>query len=689
VRRDIHPRIVVGNRFLLLIVLAAGTAFPHVACGGGSPLNTLVVVNTRSRRSVKIGEYYCHKRGIPLINLVRLRVPVGSDISLERFERLIRQPILRYIRRHRLENQIGYLVFCGDFPYRVCRDRKKNNCNSITSIMFYGYRDSPPPCSLPRDTASTYFRAGWDFLQWRRRFKTPRFIATLLTGWKEGQVRRLIDRSVQADGGLPTGIVYLVHTPDFNRNKRWVAYEEAARFVEFAGSPVRVVITSAWEVAHVDHVIGYMLGRFAPKKTDTIDFLAGALADHFTSWGGYLYDSSWQMSVLDWISNGCVGSCGTVVEPCSYRQKFAEPQLFDWYARGYTMGESYFLSIANPYQTLVVGDPLCAPYAVRAHGVARIHRQEGRKTLQYRVWSGHKHHPLARVDLYVDGRWYGVVTNIVPEPGNRVIVEIAGITNIYVVRQNDRLPDILKGLAVIIRHNVDDTIVEVRGDRLILIRTAPLSGHQPVHYRAYTDPGQAKRLTVHAWPAYGYFKEGSYRARRLVFLKGKPEPGDSLELVVRTPKGIVVTCMVSAVSSSSIMDLVADLRTTIERHPILAGPWGIAIENVEKAGKDNVVFSFVARTPGPQGILTLVDLRVRRKNPGGSSLTGGGVDYLRWNARSLMGWGEVRLARGLYELEGELELSDYDCPKDSRAVLVAADGTGAAIASWFECSQDD
>lgn len=676
-----------GARRLLLAVLAAVTVSPHTVSGGGSPLNTLVVVNTRSRRSVRIGEYYCRKREIPAINLVRVRVPVANDMSLDSFERLIRRPILRHIRRHGLEKQIGYLVFCGDFPYRVCRDREKNNCNSLTAAIFYGYHESPPPCSLPRDTASRYFRAGWDFLQWRRRFESPRFIAALLTGWNEDQALRLIDRSVQADGMLPSGIVYLVHTPDFDRNKRWVQYEEAARQLEPCGSSIRAVITSAWEVAHVSGVIGYMVGRHSPTQAHTVGFLPGALADHFTSWGGFLHDSSWQMSILDWISNGCVGSCGTVVEPCSYRQKFSEPLLFYWYARGFTMGESYFMSLANPYQTLVVGDPLCAPYALRARiGLRRSANSRG-EWLEYRVQAADLWHPVSRVDLYVDGRWSATLTNVPPEPGNEVVLVVEGVTNVYRVQRGDRLPDVLAGLATVTSRNLPGLQVEILGDSLVLLVRKWRPGMVGPRYRAYTRRGTGARLTVWAHAAGGRMVPGRFPARQVVALRGEPAAGDRLRLKVTTLSGRTVTCRVAAVEGDTPVALAVRLREAVQSNPVLSGPDGIAVENVERVkGSPGAVFSLVSRRCGPLGAAIYVDLVVEERR-GSSTLNGGYVGHLAGNARQLLPRGQVYLASGLPEVTGRV--MGKSLLAGEGIWFVVTDGTAAATKTFKRCRQGE
>lgn len=74
---------------------------------------------------------------------------------------------------------------------------------------------------------------------------------------------------------------------------------------------------------------------------ETLDFLPGALADHLTSTGGMLTDSS-QMSSVRWLEAGATASYGTVIEPCSYPQKFPSPAVAMFhYALGATAIEAY------------------------------------------------------------------------------------------------------------------------------------------------------------------------------------------------------------------------------------------------------------------------------------------------------------------------------------------------------------
>ena len=69
--------------------------------------------------------------------------------------------------------------------------------------------------------------------------------------------------------------------------------------------------------------------------------------------------------MLVFLNSGASGSHGTVTEPCNYLEKFPSPQDYFYQARGFNLAECYYLSLVNPYQGLIVGEPLAAPFAGR------------------------------------------------------------------------------------------------------------------------------------------------------------------------------------------------------------------------------------------------------------------------------------------------------------------------------------
>ena len=52
-----------------------------------------------------------------------------------------------------------------------------------------------------------------------------------------------------------------------------------------------------------------------------------------------------------------------MTEPYSIAEKFPSPMIHVHYARGCDVAEAFYQSVSGPYQLLIVGDPLCRPWA--------------------------------------------------------------------------------------------------------------------------------------------------------------------------------------------------------------------------------------------------------------------------------------------------------------------------------------
>jgi hypothetical protein len=72
---------------------------------------------------------------------------------------------------------------------------------------------------------------------------------------------------------------------------------------------------------------------------------------------------SGQTKLTSLIRAGAAGSSGTVTEPYAIQAKFPHPMIHPFYADGATLAEAFYLSVTGPYQLLIVGDPLCQPFA--------------------------------------------------------------------------------------------------------------------------------------------------------------------------------------------------------------------------------------------------------------------------------------------------------------------------------------
>ena len=170
-----------------------------------------------------------------------------------------------------------------------------------------------------------------------------------------------------------------------------------------AGLGDRVLLEATGKVVtNEPSVIGYYSwGSNDPAITERnlgIGFVPGALAAMFVSYDGRTFHeppSTWRIGSWekretyfegapqslagDLIRAGVTGVAAHVAEP--FLDATIRPQiLFPAYFRGMNLAESFYLAMPNvSWQTVVVGDPLCAPFRKERHpfGVARSGSRSG------------------------------------------------------------------------------------------------------------------------------------------------------------------------------------------------------------------------------------------------------------------------------------------------------------------------
>ena len=170
-------------------------------------------------------------------------------------------------------------------------------------------------------------------------------------------------RSAPADGTHPKGTIYFMQNSDIRSTVRDAGFPEAVKKLQALGVAAEILQGTLPE--NKSDVQGVMTGvKNFDWKAAHSTILPGAICEHFTSSGGDLRThGDPQTPLCDWLRYGAAAASGTVTEPYSLHYKFPAPMLQVHYARGCTVAESYYQSVLCPYQLLVVGDPLCRPWA--------------------------------------------------------------------------------------------------------------------------------------------------------------------------------------------------------------------------------------------------------------------------------------------------------------------------------------
>ncbi|MFZ5828622.1 MAG: hypothetical protein ACOY3P_00970, partial [Planctomycetota bacterium] len=400
---------------LLAMLLLAGPGMADALAGGG-PENVLLVVNRDSADSLAIANHFIALRQIPPGNV--LTIPWEAEretASFDEFREKLLKPILNAIEQRRLLPQIDYVVYSCDFPTRInlhpefdafktqLKDqleakRKAGErvpekagewpmyltpIGSLTGLTYLWQATLPGSPAYLDLQSNKYFRAPKAGDVETRAFQSTqdfdadgqpidvigrRYLLSVMLGVTRGrgntpdQVLDYLRRAASADGTFPPGTIY------FCRNSNIRSQVRQGNF------------SAAVDALTKLNVKGEIFDGVLPKGkndvqglvTGTADFdwssskstiLPGAICENFTSYGGMLQSGAGQTPLTEFLRFGAAGSSGTVVEPYSLPHKFPTAFIQVHYARGSSLAEAFYQSVSGPFQLLIVGDPLCQPWA--------------------------------------------------------------------------------------------------------------------------------------------------------------------------------------------------------------------------------------------------------------------------------------------------------------------------------------
>jgi uncharacterized protein (TIGR03790 family) len=368
INRTTSPRsieyVLGAKRGLLALLCSLVWALPAGATVGPAPSGLTasdlgLIINESDPLSVQIGDYYQRRRGVPLENVIRVRMTVAPSLSRTEFARVWKEV------QTKLPPHVQALALAWSQPFRV-------ECMSITSAFAFGYSAGYCVEGCEPTAFSVYFDSS-SHTPYKDFGIRP---AMLVAGRTFEEARALIDRGFASDGTAPRGTAYLMDTSDSHRNARAGSFG-FAKAMEGEGLGVQVLKADALKGR--SDVVFYFTGVMRVADLKTNKFMPGALADHLTSLGGVLSGSD-QMSSLDWLEAGATASYGTVVEPCNFPGKFPNiPIVMRHYLDGETAIESYWKSVMMPAQGVFIGEPLAAPYrGTQWVGIAQARQQQAR-----------------------------------------------------------------------------------------------------------------------------------------------------------------------------------------------------------------------------------------------------------------------------------------------------------------------
>lgn len=603
-----------------MVLLALFWAVPRLFAGGG-PFNTLVVVNTNSADSIELGNYYATAHGIPAHHLCSVGIDTNlASLTPTQFRDWVRNPIYEHIADENLEGQIDFVVLCQDFPTRI------DDVEGLTAALFYGFQDAPAynegglGCNLPDYTSNTYYRAERAFRSTDGWNNTNGFVAFHLIASNLPTAKLVADRGAEAQSTFPPASINLHIYGSAGRSVREARYANVQfSFAALPGLPATCLLGPYLEyLSGSTNAMGYhdgFGGIPAALRTHNV-WLPGAYADHLTSLGGCLPTNVLKQStVLDWMDIGATASYGTVGEPCAYLEKFPDPIMGFYYARGFSIGEAYTMAVEAPYQGLFAGDPLAAPFAappeisVSSHGPWQI--VTGTIPVRVSAVAHSNGVPAAALDLYVDGIFATNFAAVAPTPLNQLSVVVGARTNSATVGPGDTLFDAVANLAGAVNDDANQ-IVSARacGDRLELVYEDFDHAGDHVSVCAGASTGTAATLTLGVGAAATQLVPSIYLARKRLFLfahtngvsTNAANAGDTITCTITLTNGAAVTNVIVASAGETITNLLQRLGSAVNAHATLQATNGIRYTYLAN-GTANVLndATLVARTPGPDG----------------------------------------------------------------------------------------
>ena len=605
-------------RNVAALLIAAVFCLPVFA--GGSGLNVAVVVNQNSTNSVQLGNYYCERRGVPPQNLIRINW-TGGNLTWTRaeFETILRSSLTNALNARILTNQIEFVVLCMDIPYRITEttgSSATSGINSTTAALFYGFKldgciSCPagfPSCNLPLDSTSAYAGSESIFRQMPPiSASSNSWLTFLLTATNLSKAKALVDLGTVSDASFPTQNVFLTRSYDVVRNIRFVQADNVILNTRLRGNYGVVLINT-----YSDFGLGPMLGFQDGVQQFNMygSYVPGAMADNLTSFSGYLFESVGHTTAMDFINNGATASYGTIVEPCAYPDKFPVAQNYFFQARGFSIGECYYQSVTNPYQGIMVGEPLAAPFALPASG-SWVGLQDGAilagtTNLSVQFNSASIALPVGQVDLFLDGQWLNTVSNIPPRQNNILYVTVNGSQTNYIIPASATIKSVASNLVLRLNGNSYSNVTKVaaiaHGDRIELqnLNITKTGAGLPIVVSNHL--GTATALNTFISATGSNFLDTTALGLRNFVITNTVANGTWLQIVVTKTNGAATTIAVTNSSGNTDTSLlIQSLMTAINTNPSLMAADGVMAENLINYipfGLTGGEFNLLARSPG-------------------------------------------------------------------------------------------
>ena len=377
--------------------------------------NVAVVINDNSADSQRIGEHYARTRSLPASNVFRIRVSPDETVERSVFVSSIEAPIATFIRNAGLQDRVLYLVLTKGVPLRIAGTTGlSGTLSSVDSELTVLYRrmtgEAVPQAGKidnPYFLGSRELREALPFSHREHDI----YLVTRIDAFTVDQAISLVDRAQTPS--REGQIVLDQRDEDLKKpGNRWMVHA-AQRLAEQGHAARTLLETTANPARGEGATLGfYAWGAADPeqrRRTTRRAFVPGAIAaslaganartfmpppDDWVPTGSNVpatfFAGSAETLAGDLIRDGVTGISGDVAEP--YVMGAIRPEiLFPAYLAGFNLAEAF--SLATPtlsWTTIVVGDPLCRPFAGRTLTSADLDVAIDPRTDLPRLFSGRR-----------------------------------------------------------------------------------------------------------------------------------------------------------------------------------------------------------------------------------------------------------------------------------------------------------
>lgn len=328
----------------------------------------LVVINKASADSTAVGAYYVAKRQIPKSNVAMIDCPVTENLTVDEYRAKVQAPVKAAIEKS--GNAIDFIVTTKGVPIRL-RDDGGWSLDGHLAAMNLGLT---PMSGLTNENAQQQISKSLNpYFRSTERFTSKKFsgmyLVTRLDGYTVEDCKRLVDRSLAAkpekgpfflngaigreEGGYGEMQQSLIRADEVLKSRGFETSYDGKRFV----APDQPLAGYAsW---------GSNDGTFDLSVYKKLKFKPGAIAETFVSTSARTFKPTplGQSLIADLIAQGVTGVKGYVSEPFSFALAYPDI-IFERYTSGFNLAESFYAaSMMASWKDLVIGDPLCAPYA--------------------------------------------------------------------------------------------------------------------------------------------------------------------------------------------------------------------------------------------------------------------------------------------------------------------------------------